>query len=440
MGGKALVQAVKEIPIDLRVGDIDVEVVGGLHHFEIDRADVALHDGAVDAVGHLLRALVAIVCVAVLNIVPHGENTDGVAARGHGGLLHAGLLDVLPLDVGLDHPQGSAGALHVAPDEVTALVIAQQGLASGDDVGGGDAVLLVSGHRRLGVAGIVVSGVAQGAGDDGHPGGLDGLHLLRQEAQGDVHELGGEQVLPLHEALVLGIGVSALAAVEGVSGGAVHEDIGGIALLIAEEAFGGETLLEGGDHKVHGILALGLHQDVEAIRAEVLNAGGKGLRIFLPPTGVLHDLVHHRRGDVQGRVFHKGGEVFLRQAHLADAHIVKFLQPPGGIMIALFRHPFQLGVVQDDVVGLVGGFHLPASGDDEEADGDRQGQNGQGKGVFLDVLLHCRSFLRAVPARGDFLPGEAKKRSNPDGLQGFLAKSGRNIRRQDMRGETVNRL
>ena len=38
------------------------------------------------------------------------------------------------------------------------------------------------------------------------------------------------------------------------------------------------------------------------------------------------------------------------------------------------------------------------------------------------------------------MPGEAKSRSNPDGLQGFLTKSGRKIHRQDVRGEILNRL
>ena len=38
------------------------------------------------------------------------------------------------------------------------------------------------------------------------------------------------------------------------------------------------------------------------------------------------------------------------------------------------------------------------------------------------------------------MPSEAKSRSNPDGLQGFLTKSGRKIHRQDARGEILNRL
>ena len=42
--------------------------------------------------------------------------------------------------------------------------------------------------------------------------------------------------------------------------------------------------------------------------------------------------------------------------------------------------------------------------------------------------------------RVDFLPCKAKIRRHPDGWQGFLTQSGRKIRRQDMRGEILNRL
>ena len=42
--------------------------------------------------------------------------------------------------------------------------------------------------------------------------------------------------------------------------------------------------------------------------------------------------------------------------------------------------------------------------------------------------------------RVDFLPCKAKIRRHPDGWQGFLTQSGRIIRRQDMRGEILNRL
>ena len=41
--------------------------------------------------------------------------------------------------------------------------------------------------------------------------------------------------------------------------------------------------------------------------------------------------------------------------------------------------------------------------------------------------------------RVDFLPCKAKIRRHPDGWQGFLTQSGRKIRRQDMRGEILNR-
>ena len=42
--------------------------------------------------------------------------------------------------------------------------------------------------------------------------------------------------------------------------------------------------------------------------------------------------------------------------------------------------------------------------------------------------------------REDFLPCKAKIRRHPDGWQGFLTLSGRKIRRQDGRGEMLNRL
>ena len=42
--------------------------------------------------------------------------------------------------------------------------------------------------------------------------------------------------------------------------------------------------------------------------------------------------------------------------------------------------------------------------------------------------------------RVDFLPCKAKIHRHPDGWQGFLTQSGRKIRRQDMRGEILNRL
>lgn len=38
------------------------------------------------------------------------------------------------------------------------------------------------------------------------------------------------------------------------------------------------------------------------------------------------------------------------------------------------------------------------------------------------------------------MSSKAKSRRNPGGLQGFLTKSGRKIRRQDVRGEILNRL
>ncbi len=42
--------------------------------------------------------------------------------------------------------------------------------------------------------------------------------------------------------------------------------------------------------------------------------------------------------------------------------------------------------------------------------------------------------------RADFLPCKAKIRRHPDGWQGFLTRSRRKIRRQDGRGEILNRL
>ena len=62
-----------------------------------------------------------------------------------------------------------------------------------------------------------------------------------------------------------------------------------------------------------------------------------------------------------------------------------------------------------------------------------------------DLANNCRSkslfnISTCMDWRVDFLPCKAKIRRHPDGWQGFLTQSGRKIRRQDMRGEILNRL
>ena len=63
--------------------------------------------------------------------------------------------------------------------------------------------------------------------------------------------------------------------------------------------------------------------------------------------------------------------------------------------------------------------------------------------LFSTIIISAKSLSSISTCadwRADFLHNEAKSRSNPDGLQGFLTKSGRKIRRQDRRGEMLNRL
>src|SRR5699024_708138 len=139
VGRQALVQALKHIPVNIHIGDVGEGVVGLLDRLEVDDPDVPLHDGPVQGVLHLLRALVAVVAVAVLDVVPHGEDTDGVVVRGHRRVLHAGLHDVLPLDVGLNEADGDAVVPDIVQGELAAVVVADDGLAAGNDIGGGDA-------------------------------------------------------------------------------------------------------------------------------------------------------------------------------------------------------------------------------------------------------------------------------------------------------------
>ena len=59
------------------------------------------------------------------------------------------------------------------------------------------------------------------------------------------------------------------------------------------------------------------------------------------------------------------------------------------------------------------------------------------------ISLYAKSLFNistCMDWRVDFLPCKAKIRRHPDGWQGFLTQSGRKIRRQDMRGEILNRL
>ncbi len=403
MGGQPLVQTCEQVPIDLRVGDIDVVVVRLLDGLEVEHPDVALHHGPVEGVLDLLRPGVAVIAVAVLEVIPHGEHPDGVEAgpQGHG--VHAGLHDVLPLDVGFNEADGDMVVRQVVQGEVHAVVVAQDGLAAGDDIVGNDAVLLIAPDHGLGVLRAVVAVVAQGAGDHLQPGGLDALYLFRHEAQGDVQQLGGAQLFPLDKALVLGVGVGALAAVEGVGGGAVQEDIrlvGGIAH--AEIGPRREPGLHGLDQKEDRVkigVVGDLHDHIEAVEAPGLDLLDEGVRVAVPPARILHDLAHHGGGDVQRGVLHQGGEVFLGEAHLGDAHIFEFVQPPGHVAAALLGHPLQFDVVEDHIVGFIFVFHLPAGGDDKDADDDRQGRQAQEDSVSLHVLLHLRSFLLAAAGR-----------------------------------------
>ena len=60
------------------------------------------------------------------------------------------------------------------------------------------------------------------------------------------------------------------------------------------------------------------------------------------------------------------------------------------------------------------------------------------RGIYLFKSLF--NISACMDWRVDFLPCKAKIRRHPDGWQGFLTQSGRKIRRQDMRGEILNRL
>ena len=170
VGRQPLVQAVKELPVDVHVRHIGKGVVGVLDGLEVEDADIPLYNGPVKGVLNLLRPLVAVVCVAVLDIVPQGEYPHGVQAGFQRGVFHAGLHDVFPLDVRFDHADGSAGLFEVIQGEGPAVVEADDGLSPGDDVFGRDAVALIAAHHRLSVLGVIVAVVAEGAGDDLHPG------------------------------------------------------------------------------------------------------------------------------------------------------------------------------------------------------------------------------------------------------------------------------
>ena len=60
--------------------------------------------------------------------------------------------------------------------------------------------------------------------------------------------------------------------------------------------------------------------------------------------------------------------------------------------------------------------------------------------VFFIASKSLFKISTCMDWRVDFLPCKAKIRRHPDGWQGFLTQSGRKIRRQDMRGEILNRL
>ena len=393
MAGQPLIQALEHVPVDLGIRDVGEAVVLLLDGLEVDNADVPLHNGPVEGVLDLLRPLVAVVAVAELDIVPHGEDPDHIVVRGPGDVLHAGLHDVLPLDVGLDEAHGDIVALDIVQGKgVLPVVVAHHGLAAGDDIVRGDAVLLIALQHRLGVACVVAAVVAEGAGHDGHAQALDGLHLLGHQAQGDVHELGGLDLPALHEALVHGGVVAGGGAVEGVVHRAVEENIG--LLPLVQEHY--VPAVEAALHRVHhepGRLPAGdLDQHVKAVIAVALDVLDKGGGVALRPVGVLDHLVHHGGGDRQGGVLHQGDEALLCQAHLGDAHVPELGQPPGHVVVALLGQQLQLVVVQDNVVGLIVGLRPPAHGDNRRADRHGQGQQDEEDSVCLDVLLHGGSF------------------------------------------------
>ena len=392
MGGQTPVQTVKHAPVDLRISDVDVVVVSLLDGFEVQHPDVALHNGPVEGVFDLLRPFVAVVSVAVLKIIPHGENAHRVQICGEGGGVHAGLHNIFPLSVGFNQANGDLIFPQVIEHKICALVEADNRLATGNNVVGHNTILLIAAHHSLSKLIAVVPVVTLGAGDDLHAGGLDQLHLLRHEAQRDIHELGGAEGDALHKALGLGVVVFAHVVVQRVGDGAVQKNVAFTGLPAAEVGAGGKAGFHCLHHKERGVRVLvrvgDFHHHVEAVIAPLFDSFHNELGIVVPPAGVLNDFVHHGGGNVQGGVLHQSSEVFLRQAHLGDAHISEFLQPPLHVVSALFGHPLQFVVVEDDVIGLIGGFHPPPGGDNKDTDDNGQGQNAQKDAVSLDILLH----------------------------------------------------
>ena len=391
MGGEAIVEPLEHVPVDLHVSDIGEVVVRLLDGLEVDDPDIPLHNGPEQGVLDLLRPLVAVVGVAVLDVIPHGEDADGVVVRGLGDGVHAGLHDVFPLDIGFDQANGDAVVLDVFLGKLAAAVIADDGLAAGDDIGGGDAVFFIAGDDGFGIALVVVPAVAHCAGDHLQPQGLDGLHLLRHQPEGEVHQLGGDDLVALGKAFFKGVDIAEGGHIEGVVDGTVQQQVGLVALPQDDGLLRVEPLFHGVHHKVRRVPARGLHQHVEAVIAELLDAADKGGGIACPPVRVLDHRIHHGGGHIHGGVLHQGGEALLLEADPGDPHVPELLQPPDDVLVALLGQKLQLVVVQDHVIGLVFRLHAHALEDDAQSDQHGGGQKGQEDTVGFDEISHALS-------------------------------------------------
>ena len=389
--GQTLVEAFKHIAVHLDIGDIRKGAVGLLDRLEVDDTDIALGDSAEQRVFDFLRALVAVVGIAVLDIIPDGKNADGVVVGCLCDIENTRLHDILTLGRILNQTNGDIVFCNILHRVGNAVVKTDNRFATCDDIFGSKVMAFIVCQHSFGKLGIVVPIVADGARDNLHAEGVNQFHFLRQQTQGEIQQHGGFNLFALGEASTHIVDVGVGGEIEGVRYRAIHPQeqlflavCGG---LIQKIGVLWQAFRNGKADKVHGLCARHLDQNIETVIVTRLDFVHKGGRVLLLPVGILHHGVHHGGGDCHRGVFHQGHQALLLQAYAGNTHLFELVQPPCNRMLALFTECFQFAVVQNDIIGLVLALDIGARTNDTKTNDGADGDSKQENGIAFQKLL-----------------------------------------------------